>query len=392
MEKIFSGHQKNRKSFSEFITEEEKVKIPNKGDLAEAILACGVAAKFFDPTAVVTKVSIEKMLGKVLSTRKTKLERGDMSAKTTVKVSDTITLSVGIRAREWEFISDRKNWPLIEWQFTSVAKYCNTYKRLLRYASILYRNNKENKIVVDADGLTDQKGTKADIKVKIDDKVVNMQMSLKVTGGDQIGQMSGVPFDRQISLFELLGVDVSPARKKYEEKLKEVDITYAFTSRDLIKSPQAKKIQDVVRQANAFVHQEAAEKLEKLMRSKDTKFIEKLTDFLRKAATGNDPTIEVVKLSTKGYKRAKFGKKYVQNMKEAMDHLKVEYRRKTGDPETIVYDPRVGASNNSSARLFKVRAKIIYESKKRGGEKIYPIYVRNLIESGDLMFDLASDL
>ena len=124
-----------------------------------------------------------------------------------------------------------------------------------------------------------------------------MQMSLKVTGGDQIGQMSGVPFDRQISLFELLGVDVSPARKKYEEKLKEVDITYAFTSRDLIKSPQAKKIQDVVRQANAFVHQEAAEKLEKLMRSKNTAFIEKLTDFLRKAATGNDPTIEVVKLS-----------------------------------------------------------------------------------------------
>ena len=46
---------------------------------------------------------------------------------------------------KWEFISDRKNWPLIEWQFTSVAKYCNTYKRLLRYASILYRNNKENK-------------------------------------------------------------------------------------------------------------------------------------------------------------------------------------------------------------------------------------------------------
>ena len=42
--------------------------------------------------------------------------------------------------------------------------------------------------------------------------------------------------------------------EKIEEKLK-VDITYAFTSRDLIKLTQAKKIQDVVRQANAFVHQ-----------------------------------------------------------------------------------------------------------------------------------------
>lgn len=378
--------------FADFLKEED-VKIPNKGDLAEVILACGVAAKFNNPEAVVTRTAIEKMLSRVLSTRKTQLERDDkVSSKTTVKVSDTITLGVGIRQREWEFISDKKNWDLIGWQFESVAKYCSTYKRLRRYSQMLYKNNKENKIVVDADGLTDQKGTKADIKVKIDGKVVNMQMSLKVTGGDQIGQMSGVPFERQIKLFEALGVDVSPARKKYEEKLKEVDITYAFTSRDLIKSPQARKIQDVVRQANAFVHQEAAEKLEKLMRSKDTKFIEKLTNFLRNAATGNDPTIEVVKLSTKGFKRAKFGKKYVNNVKEAMNHMKVQYRRGGGDPETVVYDPRVGEPKNASARLFKVRAKIIYESKKRGGEKIYPIYVRNLIESGDLMFDLATDM
>ena len=143
MEKNFLAAKKNRKSFSEFITEEEKVKIPNKGDLAEAILACGIAAKFFDPTAVVTRVSIEKMLGKVLSTRKTLLDRDDkVSSKTTVKVSDTISLSVGIRKREWEFISNRKNWDLIDWQFASVAKYCNTYKRLLRYASLLYRKRK----------------------------------------------------------------------------------------------------------------------------------------------------------------------------------------------------------------------------------------------------------
>ena len=34
--------------FREYLSE-EKVKIPNKGDLAEAILACGVAAKFNNP-------------------------------------------------------------------------------------------------------------------------------------------------------------------------------------------------------------------------------------------------------------------------------------------------------------------------------------------------------
>ena len=52
MEKNFSGHQKNRKSFSEFIT--EKVWKPNMGDLAEPILACGVATKFANPDSIVS--------------------------------------------------------------------------------------------------------------------------------------------------------------------------------------------------------------------------------------------------------------------------------------------------------------------------------------------------
>ena len=115
-------------NFANYLEEQKtKVKIPNKGDLAEAILACGVAAKFNNPDSVVTKTAIEKMLSRVLATRKTQLERDDkISAKTTVKVSDTITLSVGIRKREWDFISDKRNWELIDWQFDSVAKYCNT--------------------------------------------------------------------------------------------------------------------------------------------------------------------------------------------------------------------------------------------------------------------------
>ena len=62
--------------FAEFLKEED-VKIPNKGDLAEVILACGVAAKFNNPEAVVTRTAIEKMLGRVLSSRKTQLERED---------------------------------------------------------------------------------------------------------------------------------------------------------------------------------------------------------------------------------------------------------------------------------------------------------------------------
>ena len=43
---------------------QEKVWKPNMGDLAEPILACGVAAKFANPDAVVTRTAIEKLLRK----------------------------------------------------------------------------------------------------------------------------------------------------------------------------------------------------------------------------------------------------------------------------------------------------------------------------------------
>ena len=45
---------------------QEKVWKPNMGDLAEPILACGVAAKFANPDAVVTRTAIEKLLRKVI--------------------------------------------------------------------------------------------------------------------------------------------------------------------------------------------------------------------------------------------------------------------------------------------------------------------------------------
>ena len=155
-----------------------------------------------------------------------------------------------------------------------------------------------------------------------------------------------------------------------------------------------REIHLAVREANLVVHREAKKQLDAKMQSKDAKFIDQVTDFLRNAATGNDPTIEVVKLSTKGFKRAKFGKKYVQNIKDAMPFLKVEVNKQPeGDAETVIYDSRKGKSNSAAARLFKIRGKIIFESKTTKTEGYHlKIYVRNLIESGDLMFDLASDL
>ena len=146
---------------------------------------------------------------------------------------------------------------------------------------VSYRVIIENKIVVNSDGTGDQKGTKADIKVKIDDKVVNMQMSLKTTGGDQIGQMSGITFDRQIKMFEKLSLDVDVSkRKNYEEKLKyfiSMDI-----QRDLIKSNTSKEFRRYKIAKTSKMHlyiKEAAKQLQAIFKKDDAESLKSYCTF-----------------------------------------------------------------------------------------------------------------
>ena len=105
---------------------QEKVWKPNMGDLAEPILACGVAAKFANPDAVVTRTAIEKLLRKVI---KKNPENIDGKPGGELKVKDNIFLRVAIRRREWEWLKDESHWELIDWQFKAVAQYCNDKSR-----------------------------------------------------------------------------------------------------------------------------------------------------------------------------------------------------------------------------------------------------------------------
>ena len=67
---------------------------------------------------------------------------------------------------------------------------------------------------------------------------------------------------------------------------------------------------------------------------------DKLSSFLKIAATKNDPSIELVKLVKGGFKRAKFGRNFEKNLKEMLPNLKIEFEMKT-DPIVHIYDPTI---------------------------------------------------
>jgi len=393
---------------------QEKVWKPNMGDLAEPILACGVAAKFANPDAVVTRTAIEKLLRKVI--RKNP-ENIDGKPGGELKVKDNIFLRVAIRRREWEWLKDESHWELIDWQFKAVAQYCNDKsrsvqgkidlmqgkgRRLHLIARAYMLNGRKDEIRVDADGTGDQKGTKADIKITLNGKKANMQMSLKVKGGDQIGQKAGVPFDRQYEIFKELGIDVGPARKEYDEAVKEIDLGFYFLDRaevskgkDDKRLPKAIEMQKQLREANSKSYRLAAKICKAKMDAGDEKFVSKLADFLIQYGSLGDKQIEIITLTTKGFKKAKFGRNFKKQLLEYYPKLKVIFNMDDGDPSIEFYDPSIGDRSSTEARLFRIRGKTLYESKTKKidgkTKKIFPLYVRNLVEAGGLLYKLAVD-
>ena len=80
----------------------------------------------------------------------------------------------------------------------------------------------------------------------------------------------------------------------------------------------------------------------------------KLITFLKTAASKGDSRIELVKLTSSGFKKAKFGKQFEKNIKELFPKLTVEFEQKT-DSIVHIYDKSKGPKSSQAARLFRVR-------------------------------------
>tara|TARA_R110001632_G_scaffold185755_3_gene306071 strand:+ start:368 stop:1489 length:1122 start_codon:yes stop_codon:yes gene_type:complete len=369
--------------FREYINEAIKISA-NRGDVAEIILGAAVTARFFNSpqkTAIISKPHIYDMLSKVLRSQEVTLHRTDKLSGT-VKVDDNIRFKVGVPKKAWEFISDKNNWKLVDDLFDSAISYVNTERRLRGQSHALYANGRVDDIFVNSDGTGDQKGTKADIKLIINGKEAPQQISLKVEGGEQFGQVAGMTFDKQIEIWGRLGINVKPIETKFNDKLKDVDLKATFSDRGAI---GMKEIEVAIRAAAGEAYSYATKQLNQNLPA------DKLISFLKTAANKGDSRIELIKFTSTGYKKAKFGKNFEENLKTLFPKLTIEFEQTT-DSIVHIYDKSIGPRSSSAARLFRVRGFFQRPSAvKSTGEKYYKAYMRNIIEAGDLLFKIATD-
>jgi len=354
----------------------------NKGDVAEAILGAAVVAKFVvRPTTDVSKKDIEDVLNKMLSSNPVTIPTPDyVKSVKQANITDNIKFKVGIPKPAMDFISDSSNWSEISGIFNSCISYVNKDRRLNLQSIQFSKNKKSNEIFINSDGTGDQKGTKADIKLTFDGKKSRNQISLKVKGGDQFAQVSGIPFVKQEKLWkDGLGLDVSSLKSAYEDELKQFDPTIVFTDRkDKILTAQ----KNIVKNAAKAVYVKAADLMNDKFGSKDAEFMKKLISFIRSGATGSEyKEIELVKLEKDDFKKVRFDKKF-DNFITGLDLVATVG---SGDPLIEIKDSK------SNSPLIQIRFKVEAASKKTKGNKTFVVYPRNYVEakSNSLLYGIS---
>jgi hypothetical protein len=372
--------------FKQYLDLQEAEKVPaNRGDVGEFVLGAAVTTRFWKKYKGndVTENDVKDILRKVIKTNPVSLKREDEDVvEIDTQISDDIRFKVSVPKKAQEFMYDSKNWLLIPDLFKASIEYVNTDKRMLKQASILARNNKRNDIFINADGTGEQKATKADIKLVIDDKPTRNQISLKVDGGDQFMQIAGYTFEKQMTLWNHLGVNIDSYKADYENSLSKLDLKVKFADRASVHNDINTNL---FRDAVEKVYKSAASILKKELNDANPDIILKIASFVRRGATLDDPNVEVVKLNRGKLLKAKFGKKYLEAAKQTT--FDVDFVKRKKDFLVVIYDKKLG---KSKGKFLSIRAKIDPAKRVTLQGKSYHFYFRNIVESGKLFFALGS--
>lgn len=335
-------------------------KLANRGEIAEGILGAAMFAKFTKraPSAEIAQVTVED-IGRILNSLNAKEK--DVYSVTVKdadnKHADTVKFDLWLKTKPYQDLMDLKKREALKHEFASAAAYVNT-PNAERYSRYFYVNGKADSIEVIANGAdaSSEKSSKVDVFVRVNNKKLRLNTSLKVGGVKQFGQVGGGETASMIKLWRYFGVDVAPYIPKYEKE-REKDQFGALE----------------------YIYRNIADQLSgELAGDNDTeeaKFITNIGSAVTYFATLGEKNVELVDFSKGGFKILRFND-LVQKLRGV--NLTATYKEAKGRPEIGIHD-----ITNPKRELISVRVKI--ENRKDGSK-----YVRNIIEKGPLLEELTT--
>jgi len=378
----------------------------NKGNIAEAILAAALGARFkkrfsevdfkqgkVDKKAInvgnmkpITTLDIQDVLRRVV-TNSAKYSVKDFSKKElkTVEIYDDIEVEVSIPSPDMNFLTRESNWILLTDIFNSAAAKINQDVKLRQSAYSLSVNLAEDDIRIRGIGTENQQGTKIDLLVEVkrqNKKVGNdVKISLKYDA-PQFAQSVGLEFENFGNIFNPLGLNnYSQFNQMFQEEVMSVfpDILgKRFDSRSsILESQEVVALKRVATEVFQSVTDELKSKIN------DVQFKEQLARYCIEKATKNESGVELVKFTSGGQQYTqKFGSQFIENVK-AKD-FDATFDATGSDPKIIIHEK--GKGTGTAYKLIQFRYRTDASSSNKAGQK--KIVMRSYVESGDLLYKL----
>ena len=359
-------------------------KLPNRGDIAEGIVAAAIAAKLNKRVdGGIGEVVVEDIIAQVL-----RIESMNTTITNTVpdlagNYKDEVAFSIAMPQKPFRALIDPTLVKCLLGEYEGAAQYVNS-PPMQKFALRLAKNNQSNEIVVKAAGTDDQKGTKVDIFIIVDGVRKRNLISLKVKGGDQFAQKTGKDFSVQEAFWRPLGVNVTSLQAAYEKLVDRIPPGKPFGSREEIDEGGYLQLASA---ATTLVYAEAYRQLQEHLDENrlEAEFVEMLADYITTGAVGPEAEfIELVKIMSGTFKRARFGPRFRKEMEKA--NLYPVYNEKRAYPQIdIILEDAEG----NKEILVRMRAKVERASSTTKAGKRYGVLMRNYVETGPALYKLA---
>ena len=365
----------------------------NLGNMAEIALGCAVTARFkkqqgdidHDDFIAVASELIQSEAGLV----EAEAGKDKVTFRITVPSADKKAfiayLKMDPRGKTLEQYGVTKETVKgIDSHILNAIEYANTSNRVasaIKTAAVDYPEENIIDIVSDGGNAEEQKSTKADLKILVDGRSINL-LSIKAGNVGQFGQVSGWEFERLNEFFE----------KTFELPLSE-KAKAAFVHKR-VKDPDNESVEDELEDTEAMrlqnyqkgfkvAYSEILDKLSSLAETNQMELIERVYNGLYYHATRQDPQVEMVILSPnakKAFHELTFG----PELRETLDDYNFSVNLGKSDSGMHIIEIN---GNLLNATLNEARGKTQMLIKVRSYAQAST--VRNIIEMGPLLKHIA---
>ncbi len=179
----------------------------NKVDVLEAIYAAAIYARFLNQTQLIVEQDIIDVLDRLKDNRQ-KQQLVTYTKNKNRKVSDVVTMKIGGSLSCIRTLTDKSMQYVLSDIIQNSLKYANS-ATALKWAKLLFENNRRNNIEIIAVGAGNQRDSRAHVLVKVDKKAINIEGSLKLDDIKNNGRVVGGSFEEITALgIKTLGINI----------------------------------------------------------------------------------------------------------------------------------------------------------------------------------------